>query len=226
MDDKFRRLLRLSIVFFFTLAIFFFLMIFLLSLAKKHTLKNEINDKVPIQQQEYATWGQIPGDLKYSYTRTYNLYEFAYNITSQAAEINLNTVGEYDFEVERIYSNATWYPQKSVVAYNQTYDYTLRNSAVNADDTVFTINMGSYNVWYQMCNKPRYFQAWQALTTAYNVVSESNFLTRFYAYNVLEFFFTSYSEVQTYVLPSFDEAAQSIIYNDPKYGLNSIQGLT
>lgn len=124
MDDKFRRILRLSIVFFFTLAIFFFLMIFLLSLAKKHTLKNKIDETVPIQQQEFSTWGQIPGNLTYSYTRTYNLYEFSYNVTSAASEINLKTVGEYEFDVERNYTDATWYPQKSVVAYNQTYVYT------------------------------------------------------------------------------------------------------
>lgn len=73
-----------------------------------------------------------------------------------------------------------------------------------------------------MVNKPRYFQAWQALNTAYNVLAESNFVTRLYAYNVLEFFFTDYADVQTFVLPGFDETVQSIIYKDPNYGLNSI----
>ena len=49
MAEKVRHILRLSIVFLFVLAIFFFLMIFLLGLAKKHGLKNDIDDKVPIQ---------------------------------------------------------------------------------------------------------------------------------------------------------------------------------
>ena len=49
MAEKSRQILRLSIVFLFVLAIFFFLMIFLLGLAKKHTLRNDIETKVPIQ---------------------------------------------------------------------------------------------------------------------------------------------------------------------------------
>ena len=48
MAEKVRHVLRLSIVFFFVLAIFFFLCIFLLGLAKKHVLKNSVDDKVPI----------------------------------------------------------------------------------------------------------------------------------------------------------------------------------
>ena len=76
MADKYRSILKLSIVFLFVMAIFFFLMIFLLGLAEKHTLKNSVNDQVPIQQQEYATWGQIPGDLKYDFSRKFTLYEF------------------------------------------------------------------------------------------------------------------------------------------------------
>ena len=49
MAEKARHILRLSIVFFFILAIFWFLMIFLLGLAKKHTLKNKVEEEVPIK---------------------------------------------------------------------------------------------------------------------------------------------------------------------------------
>lgn len=48
MAEKARYILRLSIVFLFVLAIFFFLCIFLLGLAKKHVLRNSVDDKVAI----------------------------------------------------------------------------------------------------------------------------------------------------------------------------------
>lgn len=43
---------------------------------------------------------------------------------------------------------------------------------------MFTINMGAYNAWYQMVNKPQYFKAWQALTQAFELMINSNFLSR------------------------------------------------
>jgi len=49
MAEKFRNVLRLSIVCFFALAIFFFLGIFLLSIAHSHQSRNLVKDKVPIQ---------------------------------------------------------------------------------------------------------------------------------------------------------------------------------
>ena len=110
MAEKARHILRLSIIFLFVLAIFFFLCIFLLGLAKKHMLKNEVDDKVPIQQNEYNTWGKIPGELNYSWTRSYKLYEFAYPPTSGASAISLNTVGSYEYDLARNFTNATWYP--------------------------------------------------------------------------------------------------------------------
>ena len=63
MAEKTRQILRLSIVILFVLAIFFFLMIFLLGLAKKQALQNQVYDNVTVQQQQYSLWGQIPGDL-------------------------------------------------------------------------------------------------------------------------------------------------------------------
>lgn len=62
-----------------------------------------------------------------------------------------------------------WYPQKSVVAYNETYNYTAVNDAalnLADDDTMLTVNMGGLDVWHQMKNKPQFFQAWQAMIQA------------------------------------------------------------
>lgn len=49
MAGGFREYLRLSIVCLFSLTIFFFLCIFLLSVAHTHEYKNIVSSKVPIQ---------------------------------------------------------------------------------------------------------------------------------------------------------------------------------
>ena len=159
-----RGLMKFAIAFFFTLAVFFFLCIFLLGLAQRHNMVNQVDELVPIQQAEYANWGQIPGNFSFAFTRNYKLYEFNYEPTAGASEINLSTVGEYNYDLTRDYEDPTWYPQKSVVQFKQKYNYpdpTNENGEVsNADDSMMTINLGGYSVWYQMVNKPFYYKAW------------------------------------------------------------------
>jgi len=53
-----------------------------------------------------------------------------------------------------------------------------------------------------------------------------DYVYRLYAYNALDYFFSDFASVQTYVLPSLTEQQQSTIYQDPKYGMNTITGLT
>ena len=76
MSEKTRKVLRLSIVFFFVLAVFFFCLIFLLALAKKHVVQNGVDQNVTIQQGEYNTWGKIPGTLDFTWSRKYRPYQF------------------------------------------------------------------------------------------------------------------------------------------------------
>lgn len=108
--EKIRQILRLSIVIFFTLAIFFFLMIFLLGLARKWDLKNQIDLEVPIQQFDNSTWGEIPGKLGYGWTRTYRLFGFDSEVTSDDATITLSTKGEYEYDMTRSFEAPFWYP--------------------------------------------------------------------------------------------------------------------
>ncbi len=77
-----------------------------------------------------------------------------------------------------------------------------------------------------MANKPKFFKAWQAMTQAYELMLNSDYVFRVYAYNALEYFFNDFADVQTYVLPGLTEQQQSIIYNDPKFGMNSVTGLS
>ena len=76
------------------------------------------------------------------------MYEFSYPVTPGAAEINLKTAGEFNYTVERTFEDALWYPQKSVVSYNESYSYSLDSGSVSTDNTMLTLNMGAYDVWY------------------------------------------------------------------------------
>ena len=69
-------------------------------------------------------------------------------MTPGASEINLKTVVEFNYTVERTFEDALWYPQKSVVSYNESYSYTLDSGSVSTDNSMLTLNLGAYDVWY------------------------------------------------------------------------------
>ena len=54
---------------------------------------------------------------------------------------------------------------------------------------MLTVNMGGLDVWNQMKSKPKFYKAWQAMVQANEVMLNSGYLDRLYAYNALEFFF-------------------------------------
>ena len=60
-----RNLVKHSIVFFFVLAGFFFMMIFLLGDALQTKMDNQIKMDVPIQQARSSAWAQIPGYFEF-----------------------------------------------------------------------------------------------------------------------------------------------------------------
>ena len=66
MSDLIKSVIKHSVVFFFTLAVFCLFMIFLLKAAMNNISQNQTDDSVPIQQDELDTWGKIPGALKYA----------------------------------------------------------------------------------------------------------------------------------------------------------------
>lgn len=51
-------------------------MIFLLGAAMKHANDNAVTKNAPIKQQEYNTWGKIPGDLGFSLNKKVTFYTF------------------------------------------------------------------------------------------------------------------------------------------------------
>ena len=55
--------------------------------------------------------------------------------------------------------------------------------------------MGALEIWQQMKDKPKFYQAWQALMQSYDLMMHSDYINRLYAYNALEFFFNDYASV-------------------------------
>ena len=91
---------------------------------------------------------------------------------------------------------------------------------------MYTINMGAYDVWYQMVNKPQFFKAWQAIVQAYELMLNSEFTYRLEAMNAYYYFFDDYALVQNFVLPTLLPDDQTTVYNDKDFGMNSIEGLS
>lgn len=70
----------------------------------------------------------------------------------------------------------------------------------NLDQQFNTIDFGSYSVWHQMVNRPRYWLAWQAMATLSDLMFRSNLLYRYMAYNAYNYLFFDYTLVQQGVL--------------------------
>ena len=80
---------------------------------------------------------------------------------------------QLNYTVARNFSDVHWYPQKSVVQYNLTYNMTDGNNpptsaqpsdsdepTPNADATYKLPNLGALDTWNQISNKPKYMLAW------------------------------------------------------------------
>ena len=118
-------IVRQSVAVFIALAVFFFVMIFLLSAALSHKAQNNTDDSVPIQQDEVGTWGTIPGELEIEMKGSINLFSFDYPITDTASDIAMTETSTISYTGTRGFSDVFWYPQKSVVSYGLENTVTL-----------------------------------------------------------------------------------------------------
>jgi preprotein translocase subunit YajC len=226
-------MIRSSIVFFFTLAVFFFVMIFLMSAALSHKEQNEINDKTAIQQNEVSTWGYIPGELDYASTQTLNLYSFK-SPTGLGATLEMTVSSPYNLAGMRNFTNVTWNPQKSVVDYliDNQINITLSDPDLPSDHpadetTTYSYpNMASIDTWTQMTTKPRFQLAWEAINQATTILFDADILNRFYAYNANLYMFQDYELVQEFVLIGLTADDQMTVYTEPNFGMNTVKGLT
>jgi hypothetical protein len=77
-----------SIAIFFSLAVFFFSMTFLIGIGKDTKTQNSIDNQVPLQQAEVNRWGTIPGKLDYTFTRSAQIYSVI-NYRNQVLNLNV-----------------------------------------------------------------------------------------------------------------------------------------
>ena len=118
-----------------------------------------------------STWGYIPGELNYSSNQTLNLYNFNYEITSTASEIDMTVSSPYYLSGMRNFTNVTWNPQKSVVDYliDNQINITLQDPNMPSDHpadektTYLYPNLAAIDTWTQMTDKPRFQLAWEAI---------------------------------------------------------------
>ena len=73
-----------------------FAMIFLSGMLFVAQRDAEIAREAPLKQSQYQSWGVVPGELEYAYTKKLTLYTL--NATDSGPEyLNLTTLGPYDY---------------------------------------------------------------------------------------------------------------------------------
>ena len=119
-----KNLVKFSIPFFFVLAAFFFMMIFLLGDAEQTKMNNQINKEAPIQQARVAAWGEIPGYFGFSYTRDVDFYAID-DTASTDTVLALSKQSTVSMDVTKTLTDPDgsgtgrplWTPQKSCVEF-------------------------------------------------------------------------------------------------------------
>ena len=192
------------VVMMFSTALFFFSMIFLMGMAYKAKMNNSISNTAAMEQANVDQWGLIPGNLGYNWERNFTLYQFV-NTPQIGQTVQLATSKEFSFKVGRTFGSPQWQSTKSVIEYNETYTYEQQDLN-DLDAKYSTINFGAYGAWHQMVNQPRYWLAWQSLTTIADLMFSSNMVYRFMAYNAYEYLFYDYNLVQAGVLGALSGA--------------------
>lgn len=147
-----RNLVKHSIVFFFVLAGFFFMMIFLLGDALQTKMDNQIKMDVPIQQARSSAWAEIPGYFEYQLKRAIDFYSIS-DVTS-TSQIGMSRQTTVDLDVTRNFLNPNtsletkpiWNAPKSTIDYRMKYGYNMPSDASNAEFQ--TLNFGAQSVWY------------------------------------------------------------------------------
>lgn len=218
-----------AIVFLMTSAVFFFLMIILISEGKVHHRNNKVNEGVTIKSVDYGRWGQIPGNFSVDYQRHVTPYTIN-SFDNDASSINLDKQDTFKYTIAKDLYKPIWSPIKSIIEYVESSVYTLQTEetlekVAAAEETWDTFNFAAMSTWYEMTHKPRYWYAWSGLSQIANIMYQSPMINLYYSYNAFNYVFSDYEMVQTGVLASFNETTQSTIYNDELYGMNTSTAL-
>ena len=81
-----------------------------------------------------TTWGEIPGALKYNFTKELYLYNIENSTTAE--NINLTMVGPIGYTVNRTFLNPIYDDARKVINYTMESNYTVtEGTLVNIEKT-------------------------------------------------------------------------------------------
>ena len=188
-----RNKLRSSVLGLFICAAACFAMIFISGLLFMTQRQRKVDMHAPLRQSEIAIWGEIPGNLSYTYTKNLTIYSL--NSTDSGSPIlNLTTAGKFNYSMQRQFNGVTWNQTQSSVGYSEQYFYLfnqeeLSEEAYGLNQNISTINMAAQSIWYQMNSMPFSWKAWQAISQISYLMFDQDLITRYYAYNAFFYFF-------------------------------------
>ena len=111
--DCVRSLIAMTLI----LTVCFAMLLIWYSIPVKFKMTNKINQDILIKQHESSRWGEIPGDLGYSFSRTLNVKSFQQMEPFQMI-----------FNITRKFTNIGYEHIQSVVNYNEEYTYQVSDS--------------------------------------------------------------------------------------------------
>lgn len=201
---------------FFTLGLSLCTLAFLVDLAFNLKSQNKVDANTTLREDQVKLWGEIPGYLKFNFDRVITLYNYD-------STVSLTSQTPIEMSVMRSFKDPTWEQTQSTVKYSEKYTYT------NSTDMSYTVrqtNLAATSAWYQMTNKPQYWEAWQALTQIANMMYGANIVNSYYTVNAFYFTFQDFNLVKSAVIPSLSSADQLLVYNDSVYGMSDSSTLT
>jgi len=201
---------------FFTLGLSLCTLAFLVDLAFNLKSQNKVDANTTLREDQVKLWGEIPGYLKFNFDRVITLYNYD-------STVSLTSQAPIEMSVMRSFKDPTWEQTQSTVKYSEKYTYT------NSTDMSYTVrqtNLAATSAWYQMTNKPQYWEAWQALTQIANMMYGANIVNSYYTVNAFYFTFQDFNLVKSAVIPSLSSADQLLVYNDSVYGMSDSSTLT
>ena len=188
---RIRNILQQSVCALVSLAIISFALIFIISITLIQNLNDKIVEFTPLTMKNYTTWGVVPGDLNYTYEKSFHLFSIN-SVNDDTGYIDLKPIGPLNYSVSRTFVDPVYDDASQVVNYTMMHNYTLINTEKQIDQNkVNMFNLDGEAVWYQMnMNRPTFYKAWQAQVLASTTMLNSEMLSNFYAYQAYEYLFS------------------------------------
>ena len=124
---RIRNILQQSVCALLSLAIISFALIFIISLTLIQNLNDKIVEFTPLTMKNYTTWGVVPGDLNYTYEKSFYLFSIE-SSDNTTGEVDLMPIGPLNYSVSREFVDPVYDDARQVVNYTMAHNYTLINT--------------------------------------------------------------------------------------------------